>query len=191
MGLSIGQIPAALAGLRSSPEFGRVRLREGQAVSVPRDFNPDEAPSLGFGRRDQTLPRVGFGEGTLSAQGAALRTINRTVEEVRRAQPSLAELRARFQEKAAQIEAADLGRKRNEPGSAEDRNEFQRIERRIPEASAQARRFIGDVNAGAAQALGRTGGAAGRPQDSGPVVEIRGERIAFSDRDRPRIDVRV
>src|SRR5262245_38319863 len=102
MGLNIGQIPAALAGLRSSPEFGRVRFREDADPSIARRAEADEAPALGLGRREETLPRAGFGEGTLSPQGAALRTINRTVEESRRALPSLNDIRSRFQANAAE-----------------------------------------------------------------------------------------
>jgi len=199
MGLSIGQIPAALAGLRSSPEFGRVRLREDTDPSIPRRAQSDEQPALGLGRREETLPRAGFGEGTLSPQGAALRTVNRTIEESRRALPSLDDIRSRFQANAAEArreaqEASLAARREERPVEqrpAEDRPAIQRVERRIPEASAQARRFINDVNDAAAQAIERTGGEVPvRP--TGASIEIRGERTPITERDdRTRIDVRV
>ena len=198
MGLSIGQIPAALAGLRSSPEFGRVRFREDADPSFARRAESDDTPALGLGRREEALPRAGFGEGTLSPQGAALRTINRTVEESRRALPSLDDIRSRFQANAAEArreaqEASVATREREEvsPRATEERPQIQRVERRIPEAAAQARRFINDVNEAAAQAVERTGGEIA-PRPTGASIEIRGERIPIPPRDeRPRIDVRV
>lgn len=207
MGLSIGQIPAAVAGLRSSPEFGRVRLREDTDLSVQRRAGGDDndAPALGLGRKEETLPRAGFGEGTLSPQAAALRTVSRTIEASRRALPSLDDIRSRFQANAAEArrdaQEASLNAQREDrvaqrevtPRATEDRPTIQRVERRIPEATAQARKFINDVNDAAAQAIQRTGGdVPTRP--TGASMQIRGERIAIgNDRDeqRPRIDVRV
>jgi hypothetical protein len=196
MGLSIGQIPAALAGLRSSPEFGRVRLRDEGDPSSPRRTQDNE-PTLGLGRREEITPRAGFGEGTLSPQGAALRTINRTVEESRRALPSLDDIRTRFQANAAEARrearesSAPVDRNESIARAPEDRPTVQRVERRIPEAAAQARRFISDINDAAAQAVERTGGeVAARP--TGASIEIRGERTPIAERDeRTRIDVRV
>lgn len=198
MGLSISQIPATLAGLRSSPEFGRVRLREDTDLSAPRRAQSDEQPTLGLGRREEALPRAGFGEGTLSPQGAALRTINRTVEESRRALPSLDDIRSRFQANAAEArreaQEASLAAPREEAvvrRVEEERPAIQRVERRIPEPAAQARRFINGINDATAQAIERTGGEVpARPE--GASIEIRGERIPIAGReDRPRIDVRV
>ena len=196
MGLSIGQIPAALAGLRSSPEFGRVRFREETDPSISRRAESNDSPALGLGRREETLPRAGFGEGTLSPQGAALRTINRTVEESRRALPSLDDIRSRFQANAAEArrEAREESIAAREDVSArvtEERPQVQRVERRIPEPAAQARRFITDVNEAAARAVERTGGEpVQRPE--GASIQIRGERTPISERDeRPRIDVRI
>ncbi len=210
MGLSIGQIPAAVAGLRSSPEFGRVRLREDTDPSIPRRAaSNDETPALGLGRREEALPRAGFGEGTLSPQGAALRTVNRTIEASRRALPSLDDIRSRFQANAAdarrEAQEANLAAQREDrvaqrevaprevpQRAVEERPTIQRVERRIPEAAAQARRFISSVNDAAGQAVERSGGEVpARP--TGASIQIRGERTAIDDRDeqRPRIDVRV
>lgn len=196
MGLSIGQVPAALAGLRSSPEFGRVRFREETDPSFSRRAESDDSPALGLGRREETLPRAGFGEGTLSPQGAALRTINRTVEESRRALPSLDDIRLRFQANAAEARRAAqeeslATRDDVRTRTAEERPQVQRVERRIPEPAAQARRFINDVNEAAAQAVERTGGEPVQRLE-GASIQIRGARTPIAARDeRPRIDVRV
>ncbi len=202
MGLSIGQITAAVAGLRASPDFGRVRLRD-EAAPFPRGTdNTDQPRPLGFGGRDDsTSPRAGFGDGTLSPQGAALRTIRRTVEETRKSLPSLDDIRARFQAAAAEerraAREAGFGTSQTDEAprrSNEDLN-VRRVERRIPEAAAQARRFLGDVSAGAAQAVERTGGEAAASRDTGPTIQIGGTQVSFSDRrdqnERPRIDVRA
>ncbi len=203
MGLSIGQIPAAVAGLRASPEFGRVRLRD-EAAPSPRaadKANADEPRELGFGRRDDSTPRAGFGDGTLSPQGAALRTIRRTVEEARKALPSLDDIRARFQAAAAEdrraARGAGFGSGRAEDANARSGEDFsvRRVERRIPEAAAQARKFISDVSNAVAQANDRVGGETPRARDANPTIQIGGERVSFAgvgDRgNRPRIDLRV
>ena len=197
MGLSIGQIPAAVAGLRSSPDFGRVRLRD-EAQPFPRTSGKQDAAD---DSHNPNTPRAGFGDGTVSPQGAALRTIRRTVEETRKSVPTLDELRARFQAAAAEERRAareagfGTGRTSDNPRSDEELS-ARRIERRIPEAAAQARKFIGGVSDAVAQANDRINGHTPQPRDNGPSIQIRGERVPFAnggDRngDRPRIDVRV
>ena len=205
MGLSIGQIPAAVAGLRGSPDFGRVRLRA-EAVPSPRVAdtadNSNGLPALGFGGRDEpSFPRAGFGDGTLSPQGAALRTIRRTVEEARKALPSLDDIRARFlataaeERRAAREAGFGSGRAQDSNVRGNEDVTVRRVERRIPEAAAQARKFISDVSSAAAQAIERTGGDAAPARDGSPTIQIGGEKVSFADRgdrnDRPRIDVRV
>jgi len=203
MGLSIGQIPAAVAGLRGSPDFGRVRLRDEAAPSLrvaDTTTASKDAPALGLGGRDESgFARAGFGDGTLSPQGAALRTIRRTVEETRKALPSLDDIRARFQAAAAEerrvARETGLGSGRAVEASARSTEDvgLRRVERRIPEAAAQARKFISGVSDAAAQAIARTGGDAAPARDGGATIQIGGETVAFTNRgdrkDRPRLDV--
>jgi len=202
MGLSIGQIPAAVAGLRSSPEFGRVRLRDRGSVSLREAGAQEEPRALGFGARDDAnTPRAGFGDGTLSPQGAALRTIRRTVEEARDALPTLDDIRARFQAAAAEDRRAAreagfaAGGLENARETPREELGVRRVERRIPEAAAQARRFISGISEAAASASERTGGETTTARAAGPSIQIGSEQISFADREdrptRPRIDVRV
>lgn len=152
MGIRIGQTPGTLAALRNAPEFGRVRL-EGRRNAVAGGVRGQEG-AAGANPREQevTGTRVGFGEGTLSPQAAALRTIGRTVEEARRRQPSLDEIRERFQASAAErrrqnVEAA-FQRNQEAARSARDGgDEAPQVERGIPAPNARARNFVSQANA--------------------------------------------
>jgi hypothetical protein len=198
MGLSIGQIPAAVAGLRASPDFGRVRLREEFSFSratPPQQSAETNSRASDDANRAADVPRAGFGTGTVSPPGAALRTIRRTVEETRKAVPSLDDIRARFQANAE--EARRASRESGATDSATRTNEditLRQVERRIPEAAAQARKFISGITSAASQATDRINGDTPKRDDS-PTIQIRGERVSFGgeseSRTRPRIDLRA
>jgi hypothetical protein len=198
MGLSIGQIPAAVAGLRASPDFGRVRLREDVSFSratTPQQTEDTKTRASDDSSRTPDVPRAGFGTGTVSPPGAALRTIRRTVEETRKAVPSLDDIRARFQANAE--EARRASRESGNTDSAARTTEditLRPVERRIPEAAAQARKFISGISNAVSHATDRVNGDT--PQrDDGPTIQIRGEQVSFGgeseSRTRPRLDLRA
>lgn len=199
MGLSIGGITGSLASLRSLPEFGQVRLgARREPVSLPGAQRTDDGRGPFF-RKEQSQPaRVGFGQG-LSPQGAALRTLSTTIEQTRRTIPTIDEVRERFI-------LLSTGRRNETQRVAIERTErslTRRVESRIPEASVQARNFIGGLNEAAGKALARIE-ALQAPAESadtesleavgatGPTIQINGQLIGFGTSDSEfRLDVRV
>lgn len=188
MGLSIGNIGGILGALRSSPQFAQTRLSR-DPVGIPRANSRDKNEGIGpfFKKRDEPTLRAGFGQGTLSPSGAALLTINRTIEQVQRNIPTIEEIRARFRVNAAEAEESRrvrLGR--------EERNTARRVEVRVPEASAQARSFISGINEAAGAALASFSGEDAPQREQGPTIRIGGESFAFGNRSPgTRLDVSV
>ena len=144
MGLSIGGITGTVASLRSSPDFGQVRLggqRDPLTLPGARQADDDDGRGPFFSRQEPRQVQVGLGQG-LSPQGAALRTISTTLELTRRTIPTIKEIRERF------IIASSARRDEAQRANAEltERNLTRRVESRIPEASAQARNFVSGLD---------------------------------------------
>lgn len=140
MGLQIGQVSGALSSLRESSDFGRARVEQQPGALSRSGFQRDGVGP--FFEAKPPKPQVGVGSG-LSTPGAALKTIDRTVAEVRKRTPSMEEIRERFRISSAEqrdrVLQANLERPVRKP--------FQpAVERRIPEPAAQARNFITDVD---------------------------------------------
>lgn len=95
MGSQIGTVSGTAAALRTYPDSGRGR---------PAVANPVEDPRPRKG--DVVDIRAGFGDGTLSPSGAALRTVNSNLAAARRYVPSVEELRESARERAAERAAA-------------------------------------------------------------------------------------
>lgn len=193
MGLRIGQTPSTLSALRNAPEFGRVRL-DGRGSAAAEGVNAEQDPRGPLSRQEEPQVRVGFGEGTLSPLSAALRTIDRTVEEVRRTQPSLEEIRAQFQLRAAERrrEAAEAQAANGDTEIPEESEGVEQVERRIPAPGAQARNFVSPLNEAAEVAATRLGDDA--PEAEG--AESRADAVnarpeADSRENAARFDVRV
>ena len=115
MGLSIGPVSNVLSALRGAPEFGQARLR-GDAPPRPESAEGAQGrdPFAPRQQSDPTQVRAGFGEGTLSPQLAAFRTLDRTVQSVRDRQPTIDEIRERFQTQAAERRAETFRETRGE-----------------------------------------------------------------------------
>lgn len=90
MGTAIGQTPAALARLDSLTVQRRARSGEERLSGQG-----------GRGRGEEPVVRAGFGEGTLSAQSAALKTVSTNLRRARELVPSVEELQARARAAAA------------------------------------------------------------------------------------------
>lgn len=155
MGLNIGGITGSLASLRSLPEFGQVRLgARREPVSLPGSQGTDSGRGPFFRGEQSQPPNVGFGQG-LSPQGAALRTLNTTIEQTRQTIPTIEEIRERF------IIASSARRDEVQRARIErtERSLTRRVESRIPEASPQARNFVSGLDEAAGQAQIRLEGA--------------------------------
>ena len=212
MGLNIGPVTGALAALRSAPEFGQVRLRGDEPLRTPeagqrRDFEPFSPRT----QRDSNEIRAGFGEGTLSPQGAALRTINRTIERVREHQPTIQDIREQFQARAAERRAESLRNARAD----ETGNPLGGFEPGVPRVSRLVREFAATDGPGRAEIFAPDEPAEAPKQSAlnesrrtatdvsigvrhlerpGPD-DVRAERLEQSREqiraERPRLDVRV
>ena len=209
MGLSIGGATGSLGSLRSSPDFGQVRLgAQRDPLTLPGVRQADDNGRVPFSNRPE--PRqinVGIGQG-LSTQGAALRTLNTTLELTRRTIPTIEQIRERF------IIASSVRRDEAQRTSAEqiERNLTRRIESRIPEASAQARNFVSDIDEAADTMQARLEGAQAEAQAvtqapvetapeaeatvdtqaAAPTTQSEGQRAGFSTSENGvRLDVQV
>ncbi len=209
MGLTIGGITGSLAALRSSPDFGQARLgARRDPVSLPgaRQTNNNGRGPL-FNRQEPRHVEVGFGQG-LSTQGAALNTINATIENTRRTIPTFQQIRERFiiTSSARRGEAQRVAIERTE------RSLTRRIESRIPEASAQARNFTSSLDETAATTQVRFEGAQAEAravtqapvetapeaeatvdtQAAAPAPQVEGQQSGFSTSENgTRLDVSV
>jgi len=190
MGLNIGNIGASLSGLRSLPQFGQVRLPAASTAAPPLGSSQDDgAPGPFFKERDEAPLRAGFGRGSLSPQGAALLTINRTTEQVRENTPTIEDIRARFREARSAEDADETRRARFE---RDDAGDARRIQTRIPAAAAQARNFISEINQTIVDTQARLRGEESGGATGGPTIQIGGESFAFGIADPgSRLDVRV
>lgn len=209
MGLSIGGVTGSLASLRSSPDFGQARLgARRDPVSLPGARQADDSgPGPFFNRPEPRQVQVGLGQG-LSPQGAALATINATIENTRRTIPTIGEIRERF------IIASSVRRDEAQRATIErtERSLTRRIESQIPEASAQARNFTSGLDEMAATTQVRLEGDQAQAQDvtqaraettaaaesapdteaAGPTVPVEGRQSGFSTSDNGvRLDVSV
>ncbi|MBI5095764.1 MAG: hypothetical protein HZB26_25445 [Candidatus Hydrogenedentes bacterium] len=152
MGLSVDSIGAASAAYPRQP-VAAVPLADSNSASVDLQLSPTgNSPAL-LGQRDQAdFAEVGFGQGTISSVGAALRALDRTVEASRTMFDSLEEVRKRFREEA----------KNTSPGASESQSANQatlaatpiQLGRHQANAARQVRNFINalDQTAGVAQA---------------------------------------
>lgn len=191
MGLQIGDSLASLAAAIHAPDLKRPQ-------GAQRERN--ELGGLGFSARDDSSrvdffnreklepPRAGFGEGTVSVPGAAVRVVRRNLWEGRRLVPTLEDLRDNARERVVEareraapeekeVQAADLGR-----------------ERLVAEtlARARARRFLNELNEAAGNALARVRGEE-PPQPQRADIRVGDETFAYSSypTSAPRLDVRV
>ncbi len=209
MGLSIGGVTGSLAALRSSPDFGQARLGARQdPISLPGARQADDSGRGPlFNRSEPRQVEVGLGRG-LSTQGAALRTINATIENTRRTIPTIEEIRERF------IIASSVRRDIAQRAATErtERSLTRRVESRIPEASAQARNFVSGLDETANTTQARLEGsqtearavtqtraettAAPEPtvdtEPAAPAPQVEGQQFDFSSTESgARLDVSV
>jgi hypothetical protein len=129
MGTSIGSTSRAIAALPPARDFRAVRgVASNQSAEKPGQLvREKEAPEI----------RAGFGEGTLSPSGAALKTLDANLRNAEQLVPTVEELRER-----ARIAQA----RREEAAAASDAPpvEFRQPERVRPEASFAVRNFVQD-----------------------------------------------
>lgn len=127
MGTSIGSTSRAIAALPPARDLRSVRgVASNQSAEKPGQLVRDrETPEI----------RAGFGEGTLSPSGAALKTLDANLRAAEQLVPTVEELRER-----ARIAQA----RREEAAAANDAPpvEFRQPERVRPEASPDVRNFV-------------------------------------------------
>lgn len=200
MGLNIGPVTNVLSALRGAPEFGQARLRGDDARVDPPNGRERANAFAHEERPDPSQLRAGFGEGTISPLTAAFRTIDRTVKGVRESQPTIEEIRERFQSQAAERRAETFRETRGDNAA----NPLRAIEAGLPEPSRRVRAFAetDPVAPRETLAMNRTDepdpatrtANAERPDRPAPA-EFRAERLEAAREqdgpDRPRLDVRV
>lgn len=136
MGVAIGQTPAALSRLDAATVRRRARAGEERLSG-----------QAGSGQREEPEVRAGFGAGTLSAQGAALKTVSTNLRRARELVPTVEELQAKAREAAAAAAAAEQARtqtaaERQDVRSADTAaQEPPTLVTALPKAEPQARRF--------------------------------------------------
>ena len=189
MGLSIGAITGSLAALRSSPDFGQARLgARRDPVSLPGARQADDnGRGPFFNRQAPREVQVGFGRG-LSTQGAALRTINATIENTRRTIPTIEEIRERFiiASSARRDEVQRVSTERTESSLT------RRVESQIPEASAQARNFTSGLDETAATTQARFEQIETEEDVTAPTTQSEAQPLDFSTSENGvRLDVSV
>jgi len=109
--------------------------------------------------------RVGFGRGSVSVPTVTVRTIDRNVESARQAVPTIEETRQRIRERLDEVQ-----QQLTSEAETPERPKFD-VTVGAPQAAAQARSFINDVNQAAAAAFAR---AEGQPApETSPRVDIR------------------
>lgn len=143
MGSQIGSLRANAAAGRDYFESGRPRSA-GDGQTDPVRFRKEEAAEV----------RVGFGNGTLSPSGAALRTVNSNLAAARKFVPSVEELREVARQRAAE-QAATLEQRASDAAreSAQAAQSAEAVPEAVPyrpEPSAQARAFEPEADVGPA-----------------------------------------
>jgi len=129
MGTPIGSASVALSSLNAA---GASRINRQAAPRVPEE---EVANAV---RRDQAPPvRVGFGENTLSPQGAALRTLDSNLEAAEAIVATVGELRER-----ARVVQAEQAAEAPGPRPPERPEEARRLETLRPEADPAVRNFL-------------------------------------------------
>ncbi len=189
MGSSIGGITGPLAALRSSPDFGQTRLgARRDPISLPGARRTDgSGRGPFFNRQEPRQVQVGLGRG-LSTQGAALNTINATIENTRRTIPTIEEIRNRFiiASSARRDDAQRVATERTEDSLT------RRLESRIPEASAQARNFTSGLDETAATTQARFEQIETQDDVTAPTTQSEGQQSGFSTSENgARLDVSV
>ncbi len=207
MGASIAGITGSLAALRSSPDFGQVRLdAHRDPLNLPGARQADgDGRGLFFSRQEPRQIQVGFGRG-LSTQGAALRTLKTTIELTRRTMPTIEEIRRHFivassarrdeaQRTSAEQSERTLTRRDEAQRTSAEQTEntlTRRVESRIPEASAQARKFISDLEEAASEEQVRFEESETEKEVTARTILFNGEQFGIgSSENKTRLDVRV
>lgn len=189
MGLRVGQLTASL-----TPPTAR-RDAAGPQVSFVRGAS-EPAPQVGFGlvgaedtnspffaRERPEPPRVGFGEGTVSVPGSAVRAIDRNFASARQVVPSLEETRERLRTRLDEQRELLTRPAPERNAVSEDRpsigielNQGQAL------ARARARQLINSLDETAA-AAGQRFSTQGAPQDPGlgeATIRIGSETVALN-----------
>ncbi len=175
MGLSIGNIQSTLGGIqvpRGLPEGGQPFVGFNQRART--EGRERFAPKFLGQREEKLVTRLGFGQGTISTPVAAFQTIKEgVVEGSERIHLLRQEQRVRLSE--------DRRRRREDL----ERLRRRRPEFRIPEPSAQARKFVNALNETASFTQARLEGQeipAGPGRDS---FQVNGQIFTFAAPQRP------
>lgn len=181
MGLSIGQAPPLIGGPRAVRSIPSLSLRGSDSDRGIRLLGQrrETGPTLFGQSRNNESPNRGLE--ITSGPGAALNALSRTVDNVRDLFPSIQELQLRFQLSAREdrenrenaLERSPFAQSREEPSRT-----FNRVESRIPNPSATARRFVNALNDTASSVGARL---SGEPQESrgSASFQINGETFPF------------
>lgn len=210
MGLSIGHSPAVLGALAPSSRVRATTLHESPARSRHRLPNESESEAFTPLRSERTeTPRIGAGSGSASSPHNALTAISRTVDGVNRTRPSLEELTARNQARAAQARAqfkAQLQTRqetqkpvriqpqhstpqiaapqpKNEtppPFASSDSN---KVELRLPRPSVRAKTFLSASSHSPGDVPQRPQHTPPLGSSSGPPIQINAQSFPFGNKE--------
>lgn len=186
MGIAIGQISQAGIASAVAPAFPSRASNEGPAPSLGVSAGDEEENAALLGRERPEPPRVGFGDGTTSLPGEAVRTLRGGLRSAERLVPdveeSREELRARLSEQREQ-RARELEERR--------RRRFEAV-RRIPEPTTQARNYLNSLNRTAAASQARLEGEEPAPEESPARIQVNQETFELRrTADRPALNMLV
>ncbi|MBN2309007.1 MAG: hypothetical protein JXR94_08560 [Candidatus Hydrogenedentes bacterium] len=190
MGLRIGQDTADLFGMR-----GRSLIRERAGTpSLPgqaSDSEDEPTAAALFNREKPEPPQIGFGEGTVSIPGLAVRAIDKNFNGTRRIVPTLEEAQNQVRERLA--EQRGLFADDDEGGAGNREVEFV-VDRGAALAATRTRQYINSLEEAAELAAARFNGEdAAEDDESGATIRVGDEVIAIRQNQGllPRIDVRI
>lgn len=171
-------------GIMTSRMFGSGRgAGDGSALRNTPASTADAPSALsrtaGLNEPPKTEPlRTGFGKGTISAPGAAMRTLNRGLESARQAVPDLQEV---FAEQAARRDEAAQARRDAQRAAVVE----------LLDPSRAVRSYLNTLNQAAETAQARVTGEA-PPTDprSRATIQVNGQTMGFVSRDEASEDVR-
>ena len=153
------------------------RLRDTADPSAPSATRDDGADVL-FQRHKPDTPRTGFGEGTVSVPGAAIRTLNRGLISARSLVPSEAEIRD-------QLRAAAADKRDAQTREIQDRQtRHQADNRTIPGTAAQraagaASDLVNAMNQAAETAQARLAGKTPSTAQPAATIQVNGQTLTY------------
>ncbi len=178
MGTNIGSVAAGLTSagppvrLSSPSERSKSSYRP---LGAAGDDNESSGPFFPGGREAE-IPRVGFGDGTVSVPGAAVRALGRGLRSARQVLATVEEVRGRVRERLDEQREMQTERREARAEQAEQRRQGLSVSQQPLE---QARNFINSINEAAGAALARTRGDDSAEATGQSTLQVRGRAFSY------------